>query len=225
MIENPLTAEPLFYIGPVPVTGTVVVTWGLMAVLAGGSTVATRRLGLEPGRLQAALELTVEGIDGLIRDTMRVEPDRFRPLLGTLLIFLAAANLSSLIPGIQPPTAHIETAAALAAIVFFAVHVYGIRARGLRAYLGEFARPTLLLLPLNIIGEFTRTFSLMIRLFGNIMSGVFVVGITLSLAGLLVPIPLMALDVLTGLVQAYIFTVLAMVFIGAAVSPPEEEPS
>ena len=222
MIQSPLSAEPMFQLGPVPVTGPVVTTWGLIVVLSIVAMLGTRRLALRPTRVQAIVELLVTTIADQIRETMRAEPARFLPLIGTLLIFLSAANLISLLPGLEPPTAHIETAAALAAIVFVAVHYYGIRTRGFVGYLAEFAKPSWVLLPLTLLSEFTRTFSLMIRLFGNIMSGVFVVGIVLSLAGLFVPIPLMALDLLTGLVQAYIFTVLAMVFIGSAVGTAEK---
>jgi len=159
----------------------------------------------------------VGGIEGQIHDTLRVAPAPYLPLVGMLFVFILAANWSSLIPGIDPPTAHIETDAALALIVFFAVIYFGIRARGIGGYLKTFAEPSVVMIPLNIVETFTRTFSLIVRLFGNVMSGVFIIGIILSLAGLLVPIPLMALDVLTGAVQAYIFTVLAMVFIGSAV--------
>src|SRR6185437_13306187 len=150
---------------------------------------------------------------GQIRDTMRVEPKPFLPLIGTLFLFILTANWSSLIPGVEPPTAHLETDAALAAIVFAATLWFGITGRGLRGYLATFADPSLIMLPLNVMEMLTRTFSLIVRLFGNVMSGVFVVGIVLSLVGLLVPVPLMALDMLTGAVQAYIFSVLAMVFI------------
>jgi F-type H+-transporting ATPase subunit a len=157
-------------------------------------------------------------MQNLIRESLRTSPEPYLPLLGTIFTFILLANWSSVAPGIEPPTAHIETDAALAVIVFCAVIYFGIRARGLGAYLRTFAEPTLLMVPLNIVETFTRTFSLIVRLFGNVMSGVFVVGIVLSLAGLLVPIPLMALELLTGAVQAYIFTVLALVFIGGAVS-------
>ena len=214
---SPLQSVPLFHLGPVPITGAVVTTWALMAVLASGSWAMTRRLSLEPGGVQAVLELLIEAINTQIRETMRTKPARFLPLIGTLLFYLVSANLLSLIPGLEPPTAKLETDGALALIVFGAVHWYGIRMQGLRGYLREFARPTWIMLPLNVLAEFTRTFSMMVRLFGNIMAGVFIVGIVLSLAGLFVPIPLMALDMLTGVVQAYIFTVLAMVFIGAAI--------
>jgi len=221
VIGSPLISQPLFHVGPVPITGPVVTTWGLMAALSFGSWLASRRLAVQAGRWQAVLELLVTGIADQIRETMRTEPGPYLPLLGTLLIFLASANLLSLLPGLEPPTAHIETAGALALIVFGAVHYYGVRSQGAWRYLAAFAQPTWIMLPLNLIAEVTRTFSLMVRLFGNIMSGVFVVGIVLSLAGLLVPIPLMALDMLTGIVQAYIFTILAMVFIGSAIGTTE----
>ena len=218
MIRSPLAIETLFTIGPVPITEPVVVTWGLMSALALGGFVATRSLSVVPSRRQAVLELIVEAVEHQIRGTMRVEPAPYLPLFGTLFVFILVANWSSLIPGVDPPTAHIETDAALALIVFFAVIYFGIRARGLGGYLKTFAEPSIVMVPLNIVETFTRTFSLIVRLFGNVMSGVFIIGIILSLAGLLVPIPLMALDLLTGAVQAYIFTVLAMVFIGSAVS-------
>jgi F-type H+-transporting ATPase subunit a len=221
MSGSPLATEILFRLGPLAVSAPVVVTWALMAALVLLGFLATRRLQVRPGGGQAALELLVDGIRQQIRETMRVEPDPYLPLIGTLFLVILAANLSSLIPGVEPPTAHIETDAALALIVFVATIFYGVRARGWRGYLRTFAEPTLLMVPLNLVETFTRTFSLMVRLFGNVMSGVFVIGIVLSLAGLFVPIPLMALDALTGIVQAYIFTVLAMVFIGGAIGEDE----
>jgi F-type H+-transporting ATPase subunit a len=221
VIDSPLTLDPVFSIGPVPITSPVLVTWAIMALFTIGSIAVTRRLSLQPSKIQAALELFVGTIDAQIRDAMQVEPARYRALIGTIFIYILVANWSSLIPGIEPPTAHIETDAALALLVFGATIYFGIATRGTAGYLRTFAEPTWVMIPLNVIEQFTRTFSLIVRLFGNIMSGVFIVGIILSLAGLLVPIPLMALDLLTGAVQAYIFTVLAAVFIGAAVSEGE----
>ncbi len=217
-MKSPLETSVLFHLGAVPVTTTVVVTWGIMALLTAGSFLATRRLALVPGRLQAALELVVETVDSQIRDTMRSEPERYRSFIGTLFVFIFVSNWSSLVPGVEPPTAHLETDAALALLVFIAIIVFGIRAGGISGYLSTFASPTPVMIPLNFVESLTRTFSLLVRLFGNVMSGVFVIGIVLSLAGLLVPIPFMALDLLTGAVQAYIFTVLAMVFIAGAVN-------
>ena len=218
MIGSPLATKTLFTVGPVPITEPVVVTWGLMAALALAGFLATRSLALSPSRYQALLELIVGTIEDQIRITMCTTPKSYIPMIGTLFLFILAANWSSLIPGIDPPTAHLETDAALGLIVFFAIVYFGIRARGVAGYLRTFAEPTIIMIPLNVVETFTRTFSLIVRLFGNIMSGVFLIGIVLSLAGLLVPIPLMALDLLIGAVQAYIFTVLAMVFIGSAVS-------
>jgi F-type H+-transporting ATPase subunit a len=222
MIESPLIAPVVFQVGVVPVTLPVVTTWGLMAVMAGGCALATRRLSVErPGTVQTVLELAVSTIEEQIGETMQGDARPFLPLLGTLFVFLACANLGGLVPGVHPPTAYLETAAALALIVFLAVQYYGVRRRGLSGYLGSFAKPTIVMLPLNLLSEITRTFSLMVRLFGNIMSGEFVIAIVIALAGLFVPIPLMALEVLTGLVQAYIFTILAAVFIGGAVGTIE----
>ncbi len=218
MIRSPLATKTLFTLGPVSVSETVVVTWGIMAALALGGWLLTRSLQLRPTRAQAAVELVVATIEDQIHSTMRVASGRYVPMIGTLFLFILAANWSSLLPGIEPPTAHIETDAALGLVVFFAIIYFGIRARGIGGYLKTFAEPTIAMIPLNLVETFTRTFSLIVRLFGNIMSGVFIVGIILSLAGLLVPIPLMALDLLTGAVQAYIFTILAAVFIGSAVS-------
>ena len=217
MTSSPLVATVVFTLGPMPITAPVITTWGLMAVLAGGAALLTRRLRLHPSPTQAMLELIVDAIAGQIRDTMRVPATRFLPLIGTLFLFILTANWSSLIPGVEPPTAAIETDAALALIVFVATAWFGIRARGVIGWAKSFAEPNLLMAPLNLVESVTRTFSLLVRLFGNVMSGVFVVGIVLSLVGLLVPVPLMALELLTGAVQAYIFSVLAMVFIAGAV--------
>jgi len=216
-VKSPLSLEPLFFIGPVPITEPVVVSWGVIAVLGLGAALATRRLAILPSKGQTLLELVVATIDSQIRETMQTDPAPFRALIGSIFLFTLVSNWSSLLPGIEPATAHIETDAAMALIVFVATIAWGIKVRGLRGYLATYAEPTWVMIPLNIVEQFTRTFSLVVRLFGNVMSGVFIIGIILALAGLLVPIPLMALDLLTGAVQAYIFAVLATVFIGAAV--------
>lgn len=218
MIRSPLTTTTLFSIGPVPISESVVVTWGIMVAFALGSWLATRKLTLTPSRTQTVLELIVAAIEDQIQGTIRVAPRPYVPLIGTLFLFILVANWSSLIPDIEPPTAHIETDAALGLIVFSAILYFGIRVRGLRGYLRTFAEPSVVMIPLNVVETFTRTFSMIVRLFGNIMSAVFIIGIILSLAGLLVPIPLMALHVLVGAIQAYIFAVLAIVFIGSGVS-------
>jgi len=224
-LTSPLASVPLFHIGPAPITSAVATTWAIMAALVVVAIVLTRRLAFVPSSLQAAAELVVDALDSQIRDTMRIEPAPYRPFIGTLFVFIFCANWSTLVPGVEPPTAHIETDAALALLVFFAVIVYGVASGGIGGYLKSFATPSPVMIPLNFIESLTRTFSLLVRLFGNVMSGVFIIGIVLSLAGLIVPIPLMALELLTGAVQAYIFAVLAMVFIAGAVSESGREAS
>jgi len=220
---SPLTSTVLFHVGPVTITRPVVTTWAIMLVLAVTSWLVTRRLQKRPDGRQALLEMLVTGTLAQIQDVIRKDPRPFLPLLGTLFIFLVAANLSGVLPGVEGPTGKLETPAALALIVFFSVHYFGVRAKGIRGYLASFAKPKLIMLPLNVLSELTRTFSLMLRLFGNIMSGEFIIALIIALAGLFVPIPLMALEILVGLVQAYIFTVLAAVFIGAAAGNAEEK--
>jgi F-type H+-transporting ATPase subunit a len=222
MGHSPLASTVLFHLGPVAITRPVVTTWAIIAVLGLTSWFMSRRLTLRPDRRQAVVELIVTGIVSQIDEVIRKDPRPFLPLIGTLFIFLVAANVSGVLPGVEAPTSKLETPAALALIVFIAVHFFGMRARGLFGYLASFARPKLIMLPLNIISEVTRTFSLMVRLFGNVMSGEFLIALVVALAGLFVPIPLMALEILIGLIQAYIFTVLATVFIGAAVETVEQ---
>ncbi len=225
-MRSPLTLEPLFHIGPAPITEPVVVAWAVMALIGGFAALSTRRLALAPSRTQAAVEILVSTIDDQIRGTMQADPAPFRALIGSIFLFTLISNWSSLVPGVDPPTAHIETDAAMALIVFVATIAWGVRSRGLGGYLKTFAEPSWVMIPLNVVEQFTRTFSLIVRLFGNVMSGVFVIGIVLTLAGLIVPIPMMALELLTGTVQAYIFAVLATVFIAAAVGerrPPSAD--
>ena len=221
MESNPLSVEILFHIGPIPIARQVVTTWAIMAAMAIFLKLALRRPSLRAGPVQAALEIVVVAITDQLRGILNRDPRPYVPLLGSLFLFLAIANLSAILPGVQSPTGHIETPAALAAIIFVAVHVYGVRARGTGAYLRHYMEPTPFLMPLNILSEITRTFSLMIRLFGNMMSHEFIIAILLLLAGLLLPIPFLLLGVLIGLIQAYIFTILATVYIAAAVGAVE----
>ncbi|WP_116131545.1 F0F1 ATP synthase subunit A [Tropicimonas sp. IMCC34043] len=216
-MNSPLESVALFYIGPVPITQAILTTWAIMAVLVLGAKLLTRRLALIADKRQAALELLVAMLDTQIRETTGAAPAPYRDFIGTLFLFILVANWSSLVPGVDPPTAKLETDAALALLVFLSVIWFGVRGAGLRGYLKSFAAPNVVMIPLNMLESVTRVFSMFVRLFGNVMSGVFVIGIVASLAGLLVPIPLIALDLLTGLVQAYIFAVLAMVFITSAV--------
>jgi F-type H+-transporting ATPase subunit a len=216
MQTSPLASTVAFHLGAIGVTQPVVTTWAIMAVLGVGSAWLTRRLKPLPKRSQALAEALVTGVAGQIEEVTRKDARPLLPLLATLFLFLVSANLSGLLPGVQAPTGKLETPAALALIVFFAVHAHGIHTRGFWGYLKSFAKPKAIMLPLNLVSEVTRTFSLMVRLFGNIMSGEFLIALVMALAGLLLPIPLMGLEMLVGVVQAYIFSVLATVFIAAA---------
>jgi F-type H+-transporting ATPase subunit a len=208
----------VFSLGPLPVTVTMLsslaVSFALAAALLG------LRLGLrrtEAGMPAALALMTVDWLDRLVRDVAgRAEP-ALVTLAGSLFLFIAACNLAGQLPGVRPPTASLATTSALAAIVFLAVPVAGIRARGVWGYLRSYFRPNPLLAPLHVLSELSRTLALSVRLFGNMMSGHLVVALLVALTGVVVPIPLMALDVLIGLLQAYIFTILATVYVGAAI--------
>jgi F-type H+-transporting ATPase subunit a len=221
MNRSPLESSVLFHVGIVPFSGTVVTTWGLMAALTLGCWLITRGFRPIAGNWQAVIETAVVGIEEQISGLVNRDAGPFLPLLGTLFIFLVVANLSGIVPGIRAPTASVETPAALASIIFVSVHFFGVRFQGLGSYLRSYIKPNPVLLPLNLLSEVTRSFSLAMRLFGNIMSEELVVAIILALAGLLVPIPFMAFGILVGLVQAYIFTVLAAVYIAGGLGAVE----
>lgn len=218
---SPLITEILFHIGPVPISRSVVTSWGIMLFLVLVSWFGMRRAAIEASGLQAVLEIIVEAITTQIRDVIRRDAWPYLPLVGTMFLFLVIANLSAVIPGMKPPTGHLETPAALSVIVFFSIHYFGIRSHGFANYARHYLQPSPIMLPLNLLSEITRIFSLMIRLFGNMMSHEFVLAIVVFLAGLFVPVPFMLLGILIGIIQAYIFTILTAVFIGAAVGTME----
>ncbi len=206
--------------GFVKLNGTIVMTWALMAVLAVGSKLITRRLavgGSGVARWQAALEIIVEAMSQQIAEVGLSNPRRYLPVLGTLFLFIAAANCGTLVPGFDPPTGSLSTTVALALCVFVAVPVFGVRERGVAGYLRTYTEPTVLMLPFNIISELSRTLALAVRLFGNMMSGGLIVAILLTITPFLFPIVMTALGLLTGMVQAYIFSILAAVYVAAAV--------
>ena len=222
-LSAPFDAPVAFALGPLAVTWPVLYALLcslLLTLLGAGLSV---RVGTDrPGRLGTTLEAVVSLLRAELNQVMQTDSRPFLPLLGGLFLFIATANLMGLVPGLGAPTAHLETALALGLTVFGSVHVLGVGRRGWRAYLRSFAHPRWWMLPLNLLSELTRTLSLVLRLFGNVMSGEFVIAIVLSLAGFLVPVPLMALEALLGLIQAYIFTILAAVFIGGAIGSIEK---
>lgn len=211
-----------FSIGPVPVTSAMLVSLGVSAAIVVAALVLRRAVTRRPESTLAALGiLTVEWLDAMVREIVGRPEPRLVTLSGSLFVYVAAANLSGLLPGVTRPTASLAVTSALAAVVCAAVPVAGIAARGLGGYLVHYVRPNPLLLPLHLLSEVSRTVALSVRLFGNMMSGQLIVALLVALTGFLVPMPLMALDVLIGLLQAYIFTVLATVYVGAAIRAAE----
>lgn len=209
--------------GFVKLNATIAFTWALMLVLTMGSILATRRLGTGRtlSRWQSLLEIGVTGICDQIRGAGLGEPRKFLGFLGTLFLFVAASALCTVLPGFEPPTSSLSTTVALALCVFVAVPFFGIAGQGVRGYLKSYVEPTVIMLPFNIISEVSRTLALAVRLFGNMMSGAMIVGILLTITPLLFPIVMTLLGLLTGMVQAYIFTILAAVYIAAATRVPK----
>jgi F-type H+-transporting ATPase subunit a len=204
--------------GFLKLNATIVYTWGLMLVLAMGSKLITRRLvpGISISRWECALEIIVISIKKQIEEVGLRRPTKYIGFVGTLFLFIALANLFTILPGYEPPTGSLSTTAALALCVFVAVPFYGIEERGWRGYLKSYVEPTVIMLPFNIMGEFSRTLALAVRLFGNMMSGTMILGILLIVTPFIFPTVMSALGLLTGMVQAYIFSILALVYIAAA---------
>jgi F-type H+-transporting ATPase subunit a len=208
-------------------TATLVYSWGVMGMLAVGSWLGTRNLTTGPdlSRWQNFLEVVVGTIQDQIREASRHDPSPYLPFVGTLFLFIAGSTVLEVVPGIRAPTASLTTTAALAACVFVAVPVYGVARQGARAYLRHYIQPTPFMLPFNIIGEVSRTVALAVRLFGNIMSGSLIVGIMLSLAPLFFPVVMQAFGLLIGFIQAYVFAILALVYIASGIrvqAPPRD---
>ena len=208
----------LVELGPISLNATVVTTWVLMAVLVVTAWLVTRRLSTQAqiSRWQNLLEVLVAGMRDQISAVSQQAPGRYLPFIGTLFVFILTANLLNLVPGITPPTASLSTTTALALCVLLAVPVFGIARDGVVAYLKQYLRPTPLMLPFNLIGEISRTIALAVRLYGNIMSGTVIVGILLSLVPFFFPVLMQLLGLITGVIQAYIFAILAMVYIASA---------
>jgi F-type H+-transporting ATPase subunit a len=197
---------------------TIVFTWVVMALLVIGSWAITSRLSTREtvSRWQVMLEVIVTTIRDQIAEVGAHNPGRYLPFIGTLFLFIATANLLSVVPGYQPPTGSLSTTVALAACVLVAVPLFSIGERGIVAYLRSYLQPTPLMLPFNLVSEASRTVALAVRLYGNVMSGTVIVGILISVAPFFFPVVMQVLGLLTGLIQAYIFAILAMVYIGSA---------
>jgi len=209
--------EVLFSIGPVEVTDTVIITWIVMILITGVCYVLTRRLSVKPSSYQEVLEATFEAIEKTVKEVVPVNPLMVVPILGTFWIFIGFSNLIGLLPGFKTPTADINTTFAFAVISYSMTHVFGIRTEGIRGYLAHYKEPSWLLLPFHFIAEVTRTIALSVRLFGNMLSGDMIAVILIGIVGLLVPVPFYLLHVVIGIIQAYIFGILTLVFIAGVI--------
>lgn len=211
--------------GPISLNATILFTWLVMALITIGSWLVTRKLSSEGqlSRWQNLLEVLVGGMREQIREVSHQEPGQYLPFVGTLFVFIAVSNLLGIVPGYQPPTGSLSTTAGLAICVFVAVPLYGVTQQGLVSYLKQYTKPSVFMLPFNIIGELSRTLALAVRLFGNVMSGAMIAAILLAVTPLLFPIVMQALGLLTGLIQAYIFAILAMVYIASATQTHQDE--
>ena len=216
----------LWHWGFLHINATMVYTWVVMLLLVGGSRLITRRLstGPEMSRWQNLLEVLVIGLRDQIRALSRQDPDPYLPFIGTLFIFLLAANLLLIVPGYRPPTGSLSTTTALAICVFVAVPTYGIANEGAIKYLSRYLKPTPLMLPFNLIGELSRTIALAVRLYGNVMSGTVIVAILLTLTPFFFPAVMQLLGLITGAIQAYIFAVLATVYVASATAVIKSAP-
>ena len=212
-----LLRGPGVQLGPVTVSEPVLTTWAVVLVLGMGSWIVTRRLSLDPGPVQVVVEGMLSAADEAIRAVLPVQTARLLPFIATLWLFIMVANLSGLIPGVNAPTSDLSTTAALAVIVFVSVHWFGIRSEGIRAYLRHYLAPMPLMLPFHLMSELTRTLALAIRLFGNMMSLEMAALLVLLVAGFLVPIPLLMLHIIEAVIQAYIFGMLALIYIAGAI--------
>jgi F-type H+-transporting ATPase subunit a len=203
---------------------TILTTWVLMAVMVIGARLITRNLEhkVQISRWQSLLEVIVVTIRKQIAEVGLRHPEKYLGFLGTLFLFIALSNLCTIIPGYEPPIGSLSTTAALALSVFIAVPLYGIAESGLGVYLRSYLKPTALMLPFNLISELSRTLAMAIRLFGNIMSGTMILAILLTITPFLFPVVMSLLGLLTGMVQAYIFSILATVYIAAATRAREE---
>ncbi len=217
--------QVLWHDGFADLNVTIVTTWGLMLAMVFGALLITRGLKIEGAvsRWQSALEIIVTSLERQIKEVGLSRAREYLPFLGSLFLFVAVSSLCTVIPGFAPPTGSLSTTAALALCVFLAVPFFGVKDQGLWAYLKIYTEPTLLMLPFNIISELSRTLALAVRLFGNMMSGAMIIAILLTITPLLFPLVMTALGLLTGMVQAYIFSILAAVYIAAATSTRTKE--
>jgi F-type H+-transporting ATPase subunit a len=217
MRQTGLEINTVFHLGPLAITTTVITTWFILLILGLVCWLVTRRISERPGPVQTATEALVAFIENAVADVAPQQARELTPFIGSLWIFLVVNNLSGLIPGVHSPTRDLSATSALAIVVFLSVHWYGIRIRGIKNYLLHYLRPSPILLPFHIVSEITRTVALAVRLFGNMMSLEMAALLVLLVAGFLAPVPILMLHIIEALVQAYIFGMLALVYVAGGI--------
>ena len=223
MATSGIQSQVIAQLGPLVITEPVVITWGIIVVLAIFIKIITHRLTLSPGNLQTVVEGIVTAQEAAIRAVAPGYERSMLPFIGGLWIFLVIANLMGLIPGLHSPTRDLSTTSALAILVFLSVHWFGIRSAGLKAYLQHYLSPSPIMLPFHIISELTRTVALAVRLFGNMMSLEMAALLILMVAGFLVPIPILMLHIIEALVQSYIFGMLALIYVAGGIQSQQQK--
>ncbi len=221
MSHKGLAIDTVFSVGSISISTTVVTTWLIIAVLTLLSIMVTTRLKATPGRIQTVFEGVIGTINDAVQTAAPGHARQIMPFIGSLWIYLVIANLIGLIPGMHSPTRDLSATAALAILVFFSVHWFGIRSQGLKSYLKHYLMPSPILLPFHIISELTRTIALAVRLFGNMMSLEMAAMLILLVAGLFAPIPILMLHIIEALVQAYIFGMLALIYVAGGLQLQE----
>lgn len=222
MNDSELNINAVFNIGPIAITNTVITTWVIIALLGLISWMLTRRLSHTPGSVQTAVEAIVTTIEDTVAEVAPQQAKLLTPFIGSLWIFLVIANLIGLIPGMHSPTRDLSATSALAIVVFLSVHWYGIRIQGIKSYLRHYLKPSPILLPFHLVSEITRTVALAVRLFGNMMSLEMAALLILLVAGFLAPVPILMLHIIEALVQAYIFGMLALVYVAGGIQSRQQ---
>ena len=217
MGQTGLEINTVFHLGPLSITATVITTWFILLILGLFCWLVTQRLSDSPGPVQTAIEALVVIIENAVADVAPQQVKQLTPFIGSLWIFLVINNLSGLIPGVHSPTRDLSATSALAIVVFLSAHWYGIRIQGMKNYLTHYLRPSPILLPFHIVSEITRTVALAVRLFGNMMSLEMAALLVLLVAGFLAPVPILMLHIIEALVQAYIFGMLALVYVAGGI--------
>ncbi len=220
MIEN-LDKTALFFIGSLMVNATMFYTWVVMFLLFVLCYIFTNNLKTKnPGKIQVLLEMMISGIEKQIKDVAEDSPIKYLAIIGTFFLFIAMCNLLSIFPFFKSPTSSLTTTVAFASCVFFAIPYYGIKNAGIKGYFKKFIEPTPVMAPMNIISDFSSCFSLAFRLYGNVLSGVVISSVLMMLVPFIVPIPMQVLGLITGTIQAYIFALLAIVYVSAVAPKP-----